>query len=322
MPYSLLVGCWISLFTLFLGGSGAVSAQGEVPKAKARVTSQIPEKRADDAGQPDLRGDSFYLRIPTEMVFRRVSPKKYEKKGADYFLLETEVTNVMYADYLKATKRSKGDEKSWQKMMDLKKRTTFSTTDPCYFIRDKATLWSGNNPPRGKEEHPVTVLDVHEGAAFCEWLTNKYPKFGTFRFPTDEEWLVAAYGSDRKYPWGNDWDANRVCSSVGKTVRTSCEPVRSRPAGRTPEGLYGMWGNASEFIIHPSGLRNVLFVGVGARWLGGSFANESFKPRQAYWGYTHSSDVKYDEMGFRVLLDVTDKEHRFKHRVPYDREEP
>src|SRR5262249_54812283 len=114
----------------------------------------------------------------------------------------------------------------------------------------------------------------------------------------------------------------RVCCSVERQERASSEPVRARPEGRTPEGIYGMWGNVSEYVIHPAQERNVVFVGVGARWMGGSFADSSFTPSMKYWGYTHSSEGKNDDMGFRVLLDMTDKEQRFKHLVPYDREAP
>lgn len=312
---------------LFLGCGRNTPLPDEDRAVKASTTSPDSSPLLKDAARPMARdalpapqGVTMILRIPSEMVFRRVSPKRYGIERTDFFLLETEVTNAMYADYLAATGRAKGDEQTVQQMKELANRTVFSTADPVYQIRDRSLLWSGNRPPAKKEEYPVTLLTVNDGAAFCAWLTAQNPARGTFRYPTVEEWLVAAYGADRKYPWGDEWDDNRVCCSVGREERTSGEPVRARPEGRTPEGIYGMWGNASEYVIHAAQEHNALFMGVGARWMGGSFADSSFKPSMKYWGYTHSSEGKNDDMGFRVLLDMTDKEHRFKHQVPYDRE--
>ncbi len=164
------------------------------------------------------------------------------------------------------------------------------------------------------------LCTVHDGDAFCRWLTKRYPELGTFRFPTAEEWQIAAYGADRNYPWGDEWDPSHLCCS-SPAKRSSPEDVKARPQGRTPEGIYGMWGNASEFVIHPRHVQNALFVGVGGRWMGGSFEDSRFKPRQDYWGYWHGTQDRSEKIGFRVLLDVNDKEHRFRHRVPYDLEE-
>ena len=44
------------------------------------------------------------------MTFRRISPRKYGTNAADFFLLETEVSNAMFARYLRAVGRAKGDQ--------------------------------------------------------------------------------------------------------------------------------------------------------------------------------------------------------------------
>ncbi len=81
----------------------------------------------------------------------------------------------------------------------------------------------------------------------------------------------------------------------------------NRPKGRTPDGVYGMFGNVNEFVIHPPEERNVTFSGVGARWLGGGFSDTSFKGRQDYWGYWHNSQGRSANIGIRVLLEVMDR---------------
>lgn len=309
-------------------GCGNNQKPDETRHAEASTTApplKDPSLPVAGVAQPKPLGDTITLQIPSELVFRRVSPSRYGIERPDFVLLETEVTNAMYAQYLTATGRAKGDEQTLRLVDEREKRNSttfsFSTVDPIYEIRDRSLLWSGNKPPAGKESFPVTLLTVHDGAAFCDWLTEKFPAQGTFRYPTEQEWLIAAYGANRKYPWGDEWDVNRVCCSVGK-VRTSGEEVRARADGRTPEGIYGMWGNALEYVIHQERGSNALFVGVGSQWMGGSFASKKFEPSMNYWGYAHSSEGRADDIGFRVLLDPSDKKHQFKHQVPYDRETP
>lgn len=304
------------------------AAAAELQRAATLVSPLAPPALKQDATSITL--------IPEELVFRRVSQAQYGAQGPDFYLLETEVTNAIYARYLLATGRSKGDEETVAKAKAQLESRSISTIDPVYLIDNRTLLWSGNKPPPGMLDFPVALLDVHQAAGFCEWLTKRYPELGTFRFPTDEEWLIAAYGAERKYPWGDSWDARLVCMSEGakpdypfepllpnpgakvpkwNEPRTSPEPVRLRPGGRTPEGIYGMWGNVSEYVLAPQEVRNFRVPGLGARWLGGSFQEREFKPRMSYWGYTHSSYGRSEKIGFRVSLDITDKKHEYEHPV-------
>src|SRR5690606_17757853 len=122
--------------------------------------------------------------------------------------------------------------------------------------------------------------------AFAEWLNKTHPEAGLFRLPTWNEWMVAAYGKARSYPWGNRWDPARAHTSYGikddlasdladedqkpRPVRT--EPVKARPRGRTPEGLFSMYGNASEYIIDDDPTAGEYF-NLGSRWMGGGFTD-------------------------------------------------
>ncbi|HYF48986.1 MAG TPA: SUMF1/EgtB/PvdO family nonheme iron enzyme [Planctomycetota bacterium] len=263
-----------------------------------------------------------------ELVFRRVSPSKYGGEAADFYMLETEVTNRMFEKYLKANKLTKGDAAIFKKHKERKDELerkikdgepftfTSSTIDAADHIIKAEWLWPDDKMPEKRGQYPVSFVTVLEAAAFCEWLTKLHPELGTFRLPKLEEWKIAAYGKDRSYPWGNDWDEARVRKSKDEQ-----NEVKDFPNGRTPEGLYGIFGNVSEFIIHPSHVRNVTFINVGGRWAGGAFNEDEFKEKQTYWGYWHNSEGRSQEIGFRVLLDVTDKEHKFEHQVPYDMEQ-
>lgn len=306
------------------------------------------------------------LTLPREgMVFRKISPAQHARDRPDFFMLETEVANGMYSKYLRATAQTKNDYAVYDRHIAeivqesktyLRQQSREHWYSPHYGstgpldassarLMNRMVLWDGQHPRFGQEVLPVTLVTVQDAEDFCAWLTSLYPELGTFRLPTDVEWLIAAYGKDRNYPWGNDWrpDAfhhTRRTPPPAETnsmeqwaydhfEETSPEPVKWRPEGRTPEGLYGMWGNAQEMVIHPSNVANAVFLDVGTRWMGGSFKDAScgdcdrnsdypFQPRADYWGFTHSTRTKEPWLGFRVVLDPHDKEHRFQPRAPYN----
>jgi formylglycine-generating enzyme required for sulfatase activity len=264
----------------------------------------------------------------TSVMFRRISPRVEQIGYPDFYLLETEVTNRQYREYLRATGRTKDDVDVLAELQKREPTTTellgggvrvtmmSSTGDIPYSVEDATTVWREGDYPPGLDEHPVALITLPEAEAFCDWLTASQPERGRFRLPTWNEWMIAAYGRSRRYPWGNDWNAEKVCTSHGRSFddsRKQTEPVRARPAGRTPDGLFGMLGNVSELLAVDDS-RNAGYFNLGARWLGGGFddGRPVFRetadrplPRKDYWGYSHHAALRTDDIGFRVLLDAT-----------------
>ncbi|MEM7812293.1 MAG: SUMF1/EgtB/PvdO family nonheme iron enzyme [Planctomycetota bacterium] len=204
---------------------------------------------------------------------------------------------------------------------------TMSSSDPIFRIHDVEMLWHGNEFPRGRGRHPVTLLTPADAMAFCEWVEGLIPDVGCCRLPTDDEWAVAAYG-DRDFPWGQVWDDTKAHVSAGRenvwrvddesawdfsnVMHRRTVAVDALPEGRTPEGLFGMAGNVAEMTFVK--LDNCWGC---TSWMGFDFTDGSvrdrdtytsavdrtYDPRQTYFGGAHSPHCRMDTLGFRPVID-------------------
>ena len=96
--------------------------------------------------------------------------------------------------------------------------------------------WRGSKPPGGLADHPVVYVDLEDARAYARWAGK--------RLPTEDEWQYAAAGpSEKAYPWGDSFAADRC--NMGQEHGTT--PVLAFPRGRSWCGAMDLCGNVWEW---------------------------------------------------------------------------
>ncbi len=134
-------------------------------------------------------------------------------------------------------------------------------------------------------DHPVVYVDINDARAYARWAGK--------RLPREEEWHLAAQGSDgRKWPWGMEYDEDKVNTS-GATM-----PVRSLPEGRSPFGCFHMSGNVWELTesLRNDGHTRFLIL------RGGSFYDPNRDPQTASIWYFDGGPRPCDHHAKQILM--------------------
>ncbi|MFQ5561239.1 MAG: formylglycine-generating enzyme family protein [Nitrospinota bacterium] len=88
---------------------------------------------------------------------------------------------------------------------------------------------------KGEEKRPVVNVTWFNANSYCKWAKK--------RLPTEEEWEIAARGSQGNiFPWGNSFDAQLANLTLGKPV-----PGGTIPTDKSPFGVFDMAGNVTEW---------------------------------------------------------------------------
>ncbi len=105
--------------------------------------------------------------------------------------------------------------------------------------------WKGGEVPEDERDRPVRYLSWNDARLFCRWAG--------LHLPLEAEWERAARGDEgRRFPWGDDWNP---AAAVWKRFRgqdaINAGPLEVDSMGEfaTPEGVYHLLGNVSEYVF-------------------------------------------------------------------------
>lgn len=151
---------------------------------------------------------------------------------APFRLDRTEVTNADFQAFIDATDhRTTAEERGYSWDITRCRRCSWRT------------------PQQGRDalahpNDPVVHVSWQDARRYCQWAGG--------RLPTEDEWEFAARGEDRRtFPWGDEWDANRLRDLEAEGL--GLEPVGSHANGATPEGLLDLAGSVWEWTSTESG---------------------------------------------------------------------
>ena len=98
--------------------------------------------------------------------------------------------------------------------------------------------WKSLKPQWGWiDNHPMVLVNWDDARAYCKWAGGD--------LPTEAQWEKAARGTDgRRFPWGDRFQANRLCTNTQQTA-----PVGSFPTGASPYGCLDMAGNVYQWCL-------------------------------------------------------------------------
>ena len=158
--------------------------------------------------------------------------EQHELFLADFQLSKYPVTNAEYERFMEAggyQNRSYWTEAGWQEIGQKQNEPRF--------WRDTRFI---------KPKQPAIGLSWYECVAYCRWLSAETGQL--YRLPTEAEWEKGARGVDgRLYPWGNEFEAERLNARAGDQQVCTSTPVGIYPTGVSPYGLFDCAGNVWEW---------------------------------------------------------------------------
>ncbi|GGZ08350.1 hypothetical protein GCM10010365_29500 [Streptomyces poonensis] len=225
----------------------------------------------------------------------------------------TAVTNARFAGFVRATgyrteAERYGSSFVFHLLLHPRARDSVlgAVAGAPWWLGVEGACWSAPEGPgsdvEGRADHLVVHVSYHDALAYCAWAGA--------RLPTEAEWEYAARGGleGRRYPWGDDFDADRMNIWQGDFPRVSTRPggatgtVPVDAYGPNGSGLYNTSGNVWEWCADrfpPAGTERVI--------RGGSYlCHASYCNRYRVAARSRNTpDSSTGHGGFRCAWDVT-----------------
>ena len=178
-------------------------------------------KKLDTEGMVLIKGGEYvrpghyYTSQSAELGER--TGDRYRVRIASFYMDKYKVTNGEYCLFLNDGNPGYWNSAPWSNIE--------RDQDGRFFVDADKARW------------PVIAVNWYQAAGYAEWAGK--------RLPTEAEWEFAAAGPEgRTYPWGNDPpDQTRGYSLISGDYTA----VDAFPAGATPDGVFGLAGNAAEW---------------------------------------------------------------------------
>lgn len=256
---------------------------------------------------------------------------QHEQLVESFYYGLTEVTNEQYAAFVRSTKAKPPFE--WaqaavataaQEFLAGQEAARAQASEEGLPLPEPASFhprawwdehWRGMSwsIPQGDALRPVVYVDLEMARAYLDWAG--------LRLPLETEYQRAVRGdSDRRYPWGDQWDDERFAATLLLKRKGGPYPVGSFPAGASRQGLLDLAGNvwewtASRYTEYPGYQSRVLTFGYANKArqvnalaafdadqfvvVGGSFQNGNLVCR-ASTRRNAAAQIATESLGFRA----------------------
>lgn len=135
-----------------------------------------------------------------------------------------------------------------------------------YYPSDTANYlkhWENGIYRQGQENYPVVYISLEDARAYAGWIGK--------RLPTEDEWQLAAQGTDeRLWPWGMEFHGTKCNNSFNRST-----PVDAFPKGESAFGVFDLVGNVWQLTddVYSNGTNYFVTI------RGGSY----YKPDSSWW---------------------------------------
>ena len=228
-------------FPISISADQRPSLPGEAgsPRRVADTSSGVVALAAAPEGNVLVRGGTFQRGSDVDEIHRAMMSCVSEPSGnacsQDWFVYEFAENPVTVSDFM--IDRLEVRVGDYQRCVEV---------GPC---RARPLALGGQRFV--EPDLPATMVTHSDAATYCGYRGG--------RLPTEAEWEYAARGGakERRFPWGNVFDpyfanGGRFAQGVDpyetKDGFLELAPVGSFAAGRTPDGLFDMAGNAEEWV--------------------------------------------------------------------------